>query len=130
MRILHERKVTKKYPYRRGYLYQIKVKETFLPHFPVFLNQIRTELFTLNGTCPLFTTVVNRPPYRVYIQSAFHMPTPEKEQQERRPLLSINDHFRKIVIVGDDIHRKEDELGVLTVGLLDFLTDKNLLEQG
>ena len=55
---------------------------------------------------------------------------PEKEQQERRPLLSINDHFRKIVIVGDDIHRKEDELGVLTVGLLDFLTDKNLLEQG
>ena len=74
--------------------------------------------------------VVNRPPYRVYIQSAFHMPTPEKEQQERRPLLSINDHFRKMVIVGDDIHRKEDELGVLTVGLLDFLTDKNLLEQG
>ena len=56
------------------------------------------------------------------------MPTPEKEQQERRPLLSINYHFRKIVIVGDDIHRKEDELGVLTVGLLDFLTDKNLLE--
>ena len=74
--------------------------------------------------------VVNRPPYRVYIQSAFHMPTPEKEQQERRPLLSINDHFRKIVIVGDDIHRKEDELGVLTIGLLDFLTDKKLLEQG
>ena len=69
---------------------------------------------------------MNRPPYRVYIQSAFHMPTPEKEQQERRPLLSINDHF----IVGDDIHRKEDELGVLTVGLLDFLTDKDLLEQG
>ena len=74
--------------------------------------------------------VVNRPPYRVYIQSAFHMPTPEKEEQERRPLLSINDHFRKIVIVGDDIHRKEDELGVLTVGLLDFLTNKDLLEQG
>ena len=74
--------------------------------------------------------VVNRPPYRVYIQSAFHMPTPEKEAQERRPLLSINDHFRKIVIVGYDILRKEDELGVLTVGLLDFLTDKDLLEQG
>ena len=74
--------------------------------------------------------VVNRPPYRVYIQSAFHMPTPEKEQQERRSLFSINDHFRKMVIVDDDIHRKEDELGVLTVRLLDFLTDKNLLEQG
>lgn len=72
--------------------------------------------------------VVNRLPYRIYIQSAFRMPTPEKESQERRPLLCINDHFRKIVIVGDDIHRKEDELGVLTIGLLDFLTDKDLLE--
>ena len=25
---------------------------------------------------------------------------------------------------------QEDELGVLTVGLLDFLTDKKILEQG
>ncbi len=72
--------------------------------------------------------VVNRLPYRIYIQSAFRMPSAEKETQERRPLLSINDHFRKIVIVGDDIHRKEDEMGVLTIGILDFLTDKNLLE--
>ena len=72
--------------------------------------------------------VVNRLPNRVYIQSAFRMPSPEKEAQERRPLLSIKDHFRKIVIVGDDIHRKEDEMGVLTISILDFLTDKTLLE--
>ena len=64
------------------------------------------------------------------ILSLTHMRNVDVEQQERRPSLSINAHFRKIVIVGDDIHRKEDELGVLTVGLLDFLTDKNLLEQG
>jgi len=44
--------------------------------------------------------------------------------------LIADDHFRKIVIVGDDIHRKEDELGLLTIGLLDFLTDKELLELG
>ena len=50
--------------------------------------------------------------------------------QERRPLLSNNDHFHKIVIVGDDLHLKEDELGVSTIGLLDYLMDKNLLEQG
>lgn len=71
--------------------------------------------------------VVNRPPYRYYIQSALHMPTLEKEQQERRSLLSINDHFRKIVI-GDDIHRKEDEQGILTINLLDFLLDEDLLK--
>ena len=64
------------------------------------------------------------------ILSLTHMRNVDVEQQERRLSLSINDHFRKIVIVGDDIHRKEDELGVLTVGQLDFLTDKNLLEQG
>lgn len=73
--------------------------------------------------------IVNRPPYKVYIQSAFHINSSEKEIQEHRPLLSINDHFRKIVIVGDDIHRKEDEFGIMTIGLLDFLTDKKLLEQ-
>ena len=44
--------------------------------------------------------------------------------------LGGKDENGKFVIVGDDIHRKEDELGVLTVGLLDFLTDKNLLDQG
>lgn len=44
--------------------------------------------------------------------------------------ISINDHFRKIVIVGDDIHRKEDELGVFTISIWDFLTDKTLLENG
>jgi uncharacterized protein len=32
--------------------------------------------------------------------------------------------------VGDDIHRKEDEMGVLTISILDFLTDKTLLENG
>ena len=58
------------------------------------------------------------------------MPTPEKEQQEHRPLLSINDHFRIIVIAGDDIHRKKGDLGVLTIGLMFFLTDKDLLVQG
>ena len=74
--------------------------------------------------------VVNSLPNRIYIQSVFRMPSQEKEAQERRPLLSVNDHFRKIVIVGDDIHRKEDEMGMLTIGILDFLTDKTLLENG
>ncbi len=74
--------------------------------------------------------VANCPPYRIYIQSAFHMPSREKEAQERRPLLAINDHFRIFVIVGDDIHRKEDESGVLTISILKFLTHKTLLGNG
>ena len=48
-------------------------------------------------------------------------------KQYLQELISIDDHFRKIIITGDDIHRKEDEQGILTIGLFDFLTDKELL---
>lgn len=39
--------------------------------------------------------VVNNGPERVYIQSAFNMPTKDKEKQERRSLINIADNFRK-----------------------------------
>ena len=67
--------------------------------------------------------VVNHGPERVYIQSAFRMPTSEKESQEQRPLLGINDNFRKMIIVGDNIMRKVNERGIVTMSLLDFLLD-------
>jgi len=65
--------------------------------------------------------VINKGAERIYIQSAYRMPTGEKEAQEKRSLLSTNDNFRKIIIVGDDIKRKTDEQGIVTIGLLDFL---------
>ncbi len=69
--------------------------------------------------------VVNNGAERVYIQSAYRMPTSEKQNQEQRPLLRINDNFRKIIVVSDDIKRKVNEQGIITIGLFDFL-----LEQG
>ena len=69
--------------------------------------------------------VVNHGPERVYIQSAFRMPTSEKESQEQRPLISINDNFRKMIVVGDNIMRKINEKGIVTMGLLDFLLDQD-----
>ena len=69
--------------------------------------------------------VVNRGAERVYIQSAFRMPTPEKENQEHQSLLNINDSFLKIIIVGDNIMRKVNDYGIVTMGLLDFLLDSN-----
>lgn len=65
--------------------------------------------------------VINKGAERIYIQSAYSMPTGEKEAQEKRSLLNTNDNFRKIIIVGDDIKRKTDEQGIVTIGLLDFL---------
>jgi predicted AAA+ superfamily ATPase len=69
--------------------------------------------------------VVNNGPERVYIQSALRMPNSEKESQEQRPLLNVTDSFRKMIIVGDDIMRKTNENGVVTMSLFDFLLDEN-----
>jgi predicted AAA+ superfamily ATPase len=51
------------------------------------------------------------------------MPTSEKESQEQRPLLGINDNFRKMIVVGDNIMRKVNDKGIVTMSLIDFLLD-------
>lgn len=73
--------------------------------------------------------VVNNGPERVYIQSAFNMPTKDKEKQERRSLINIADNFRKVIVVKDDIKRKIDDDGVITIGLFDFLLDEQSIER-
>jgi len=71
--------------------------------------------------------VVNRGSQRYYIQSAFVMPTDAKERQESASLLNIDDSFRKIIIVKDHIKPKRNEEGILTIGLIDFLLNPDLL---
>lgn len=73
--------------------------------------------------------VVNNGPERVYIQSAFNRPTKDKEKQERRSLINIADNFRKVIVVKDDIKRKIDDDGVVTIGLFDFLLDEQSIER-
>ncbi len=73
--------------------------------------------------------VVNSGAGRVYIQSAFRLPDAEKVAQEQRPLLKIDDSFRKIIIVWDDIKQKVDEQGIVTMSLLDFLLNKDSVNQ-
>lgn len=69
--------------------------------------------------------VVNRGAERIYIQSAYRLPTEEKEAQEKRSLLNTNDNFRKIIIVSEDIKRKIDDQGIITMSLYDFLLDSS-----
>lgn len=73
--------------------------------------------------------VVNKGAERIYIQSAFRMPTEDKVVQEKRSLLNTNDNFRKIIIVGDDIKRKTDEQGIITISLYDFLLDPHSIDR-
>ena len=72
--------------------------------------------------------VVNEGSQRYYIQSAFAIPDKEKEEQETLSLLNVNDSFKKIVIVKDDIKPWRNEKGILIMGLMDFLLDKNSLD--
>lgn len=72
--------------------------------------------------------IANKGNNKYYIQSAFNMPTTEKIEQEERPLLKINDSFKKFIIVKDYIKRNRDENGIITMSIFDFLLDMNSLE--
>lgn len=58
---------------------------------------------------------------KFYIQSAYEMATQDKLKQEKRSLVKIDDSFRKIIVVKDNISARIDDDGIVTVGLLDFL---------
>lgn len=73
--------------------------------------------------------VLNFPGGRVYIQSAYAMETDEKRHQEVLPLQKTGDSFRKIVVTGDYQDPWMDESGVVHVGIIPFLLDKNLVEK-
>lgn len=71
--------------------------------------------------------VANKGSQRYYIQSAFVMPTDAKERQESNSLLNIDDSFKKIIIVKDNIKPKRNEEGLVTMGLFDFLINTDSL---
>ena len=65
---------------------------------------------------------------KYYIQSAFAISDAEKKIKEERPLLSIRDSFKKIVVVGNYIKLKRDDTGITTMGIREFLLKENSLE--
>lgn len=68
--------------------------------------------------------VVNRHDERLYIQSAYALPSMEKVDQEQASLLQVSDGFRKIIIAGDHYITGYNENGILVIGLYDFLLEK------
>ena len=71
--------------------------------------------------------VANLGSQRFYIQSAFAIPDDTKERQESNSLLNINDSFKKIIIVKDNIKPKRNTDGIVTIGLFDFLLNQDSL---
>lgn len=72
--------------------------------------------------------VLNQSGERIYIQSAYSLPTLEKQQQEQRPLVSISDSFRKIIVTADDVKPWANEQGIKFVNVWDFLLDTSLIK--
>lgn len=66
---------------------------------------------------------------KYYIQSAFALSDEDKKAQEERPLLAVDDSFKKIVIVAQPIKVRRDERGIMTMGIYDFLLQQDSLEQ-
>ena len=66
--------------------------------------------------------VANRGNTRVYIQSAYHMDA-DVQKREKRPYLSMNDSFMKIIISMDGKDGRYDEDGVESISLIGFLMD-------
>ena len=73
--------------------------------------------------------VVNRAPGKLYIQSAYEMPTKEKEDQELLSLRRTGDFFRKMVIVRGYEKPRIAEDGIITVGAIPFLLDETILDK-
>lgn len=71
--------------------------------------------------------VANLGSQRYYIQSAFSMPTLEKQIQEKSSLLNVDDSFKKIVIVKDVVNVTRDERGITTMSIYDFLLNEDSL---
>lgn len=70
--------------------------------------------------------VCNRGSERIYVQSAYRLPTEEKREQEMASLLKIDDSFRKIIITEALVMRHQDENGIEWVNVYDFLRNSEL----
>jgi len=72
--------------------------------------------------------VVNKGSKRYYVQSALSLNDPIKIATELKPLKNTKDFFKKIIISKTHTKPWTDEVGILHIGLYDFLLNMNILE--
>lgn len=71
--------------------------------------------------------IANKGNNKFYIQSALNIDTKEKREQEEKSFMNVNDFFKKIIIVKDNIKRWRDDKGIVIMGITDFLLDEDSL---
>ncbi len=72
--------------------------------------------------------VCNKGSQKYYIQSAYQMLDEQKIKQEEASLRNVDDSFKKIIVVADNIIVRRNEAGITTMGIYDFLLKENSLE--
>ena len=102
---------------RRGFNVDVGVVEYF-PNVEGKTTRVQLEV----------DFIINRGNLRYYIQSAFAINSEEKKEQERNSLKRIDDSFKKIIIVRDNIVPRYDEYGIYYIGIRDFLLMDDFLE--
>ena len=69
--------------------------------------------------------VINRGNDKIYIQSAYQLPTKEKELQETASLRGTGDYFKKIVITEGYGEPMADQDGIIRMGIIPFLMNES-----
>ncbi len=73
--------------------------------------------------------IVNKGAKKYYIQSAYRLTNDENSNQEKQSLKNIEDSFKKIIIVKDNIKTRIDNDGIITMGLYHFFLNENSLDE-
>ncbi len=71
--------------------------------------------------------VVTKGSKKMYIQSAFALETPEKQESELKPFSLTGDSFPKIIVRRDIRKSWYDDNGILNIGLIEFLLDSSII---
>jgi predicted AAA+ superfamily ATPase len=71
--------------------------------------------------------VLNKGSEKIYVQSALHVDTAEKREQESFSLRNTRDSFRKVVVLDGNARPWTDEDGVNYMGVIPFMLDPNLV---
>lgn len=101
----------------RGYLVDVGVVESrVMRQGKSTYQQYEIDFIATNG--------INK----YYIQSAYALADEDKREQELMSLKKIDDSFRKIIIVGDDIATYTDDNGYVFMSLFRFLMNDDVLK--
>ena len=73
--------------------------------------------------------IVNRGNDKVYIQSALDLQSESKREQESLSLKRSGDFFRKVIVTGGQSQPMSDDDGIIHVGVIPFLLDRNILAE-